>query len=155
MSLVKMRSPQIREGPKSNDWYLDKKGRRQRQAHGKRGRDWNAVATNHRTPRIVGRRRQGRILCWSPEREHGPVNTLILYFWPLELGREYGCVVLSPQFAVLRTTATGDGSDAMQFGHLTTRGHCLPASPAFAYTRAQDNPRSLPNAMQCLDNVNT
>lgn len=84
-------------GSKCNHMYPYKtdteKGRRPCD-HG--GRDWRDAATNLRMPPEVGRGKEW-VLPQSPWRKHGLADTLILNFWPPELGENKSSVVLSHQ----------------------------------------------------------
>ena len=55
-----------------------------------KGRDWSYVAASQEMPKIVSkpleaRKRQGRIVPYRFQREHGPAKTLISDFWLPEL----------------------------------------------------------------------
>ena len=73
----------IREGENIQIYTL-KQGRRPRV----RGRNWTEATTSQGTPRTASKcqklNRRSRVLPQSPQKEHGPANTLILDFRPPE-----------------------------------------------------------------------
>lgn len=118
------------------------------------GRHWDNAATSQRTPRIASNhqtleetRRDSLLELWEGVWSYQHLDTGLLASRTV---REYICF-LSTQFVVLLVGQSWEmDPDAVKFGHLTTREHCLPASITYTDTRPQVNYWSLQEkAKQC------
>lgn len=75
------------------------------------GRSWSDAPISYGTSRILttsSQKRQGRILPWSLQRESGPIDTLIMDFWPQELERIHFRCFNPPSLWWFVTTALGN-----------------------------------------------